>query len=159
MEPNQLLSCHLEGVDSVRTGEQAVDVQTHQDRLYAEAFVQLLLGDTIHVGQIPLFDSVGLTRFVDDFVAAEERAQRGQKGYAAQNLIRMFHFPRIEEVDLTDPAANVLQKTLHVRMQRHCENAQKCAEFLNTHPKVEKVFYPGLEEHPGEHRSTEITLQ
>ena len=40
-------------------------------------------------------------------------------------------------------------KTLHVRMQRHCENAQKCAEFLESHPKVEKVHYPGLKSHPG----------
>ncbi len=39
-------------------------------------------------------------------------------------------------------------KTLHVRMQRHCENAVKIAEHLNNHPKVKKVIYPGLESHP-----------
>jgi cystathionine beta-lyase len=39
-------------------------------------------------------------------------------------------------------------KTLHVRMQRHCENGMKIAEFLNTHPKIGQVFYPGLENHP-----------
>ncbi len=39
-------------------------------------------------------------------------------------------------------------KTLHVRMQRHCENAAKIADHLNNHPKVEKVIYPGLETHP-----------
>ena len=39
-------------------------------------------------------------------------------------------------------------KTLHVRMQRHCENGQKVAEFLSNHPKIGKVFYPGLENHP-----------
>lgn len=39
-------------------------------------------------------------------------------------------------------------KTLHVRMQRHCENGRAVAEYLNTHPKVEKVFWPGLESHP-----------
>ncbi len=38
-------------------------------------------------------------------------------------------------------------KTLHVRMQRHCENGRKVAEYLNSHPKVEKVFWPGLESH------------
>ena len=31
-------------------------------------------------------------------------------------------------------------KTLHVRMQRHCENAKKVAEFLNDHPEIEKVI-------------------
>ena len=40
-------------------------------------------------------------------------------------------------------------KTLHVRMQRHCENARRVADFLQNHPKVGKVYYPGLEAHPG----------
>ncbi|MFN4299005.1 MAG: cystathionine gamma-synthase [Thermaurantimonas sp.] len=40
-------------------------------------------------------------------------------------------------------------KTLHVRMQRHCENAEKVARFLRSHPKVEKVFWPGFPDHPG----------
>lgn len=39
-------------------------------------------------------------------------------------------------------------KTLHVRMQRHCENAKKVAEFLKSHPKVNKVYWPGFEDHP-----------
>ncbi|CCH00854.1 Cystathionine gamma-lyase [Fibrella aestuarina BUZ 2] len=40
-------------------------------------------------------------------------------------------------------------KTLHVRMQRHCENAQRVAEYLDQHPRVGKVYYPGLPSHPG----------
>ncbi|MBO0931471.1 cystathionine gamma-synthase [Fibrella aquatilis] len=40
-------------------------------------------------------------------------------------------------------------KTLHVRMQRHCENAQKVAEYLQQHPRVSHVHYPGLPNHPG----------
>ncbi len=39
-------------------------------------------------------------------------------------------------------------KTLHVRMQRHCENGRAIAEYLVTHPKVEKVYWPGFESHP-----------
>lgn len=39
-------------------------------------------------------------------------------------------------------------KTLHLRMQRHCENALKIAQFLKQHPKVSQVNYPGLEDHP-----------
>ena len=34
-------------------------------------------------------------------------------------------------------------------MQRHCENAMKVAEYLNAHPKVSKVYYPGLKDHEG----------
>jgi len=40
-------------------------------------------------------------------------------------------------------------KTLPVRMERHCANAQRIAEALAQHPLVEKVFYPGLARHPG----------
>ncbi|WP_405268604.1 cystathionine gamma-synthase [Cellulophaga sp. Ld12] len=39
-------------------------------------------------------------------------------------------------------------KTLHVRMQRHCENGEAIARFLAQHPKIEKVFWPGFENHP-----------
>ena len=39
-------------------------------------------------------------------------------------------------------------KTLHVRMQRHCENGKAVAAYLKNHPKVEKVYWPGFEEHP-----------
>ena len=38
-------------------------------------------------------------------------------------------------------------KTLHVRIQRHCENAEKVAHFLKSHAKVDKVYWPGFEEH------------
>ncbi len=39
-------------------------------------------------------------------------------------------------------------ETLHVRVKQHCENAKAIAEFLETHPAVDKVFYPGLKSHP-----------
>jgi cystathionine beta-lyase len=39
-------------------------------------------------------------------------------------------------------------KTLHVRMQRHCENGRAIAEYLKNHPKVENVYWPGFESHP-----------
>ncbi|MHA4843177.1 cystathionine gamma-synthase [Flavitalea antarctica] len=40
-------------------------------------------------------------------------------------------------------------KTLHVRMQRHCENGEKIARWLRTNPKVGKVYWCGFEDHPG----------
>ncbi len=40
-------------------------------------------------------------------------------------------------------------KTLALRMKAHCENARLLAEFLHDHPKVERVYYPGLSTHPG----------
>lgn len=40
-------------------------------------------------------------------------------------------------------------KTLHLRMERHCYNGRKVAEFLKTHPKVDKIYWPGFTDHPG----------
>ena len=42
-------------------------------------------------------------------------------------------------------------KTLHVRMQRHCENGKAVAEYLASHSKIEKVYWPGFENHPNHH--------
>ena len=39
-------------------------------------------------------------------------------------------------------------KTLHLRMQRHCENGRAIAQYLQQHPKVEQVYWPGFETHP-----------
>jgi cystathionine gamma-lyase len=39
-------------------------------------------------------------------------------------------------------------KTLHLRMERHCFNGRKVAEFLKTHPKIEKIYWPGFTDHP-----------
>ena len=39
-------------------------------------------------------------------------------------------------------------KTLYIRVQKHCDNAMKVARFLESHPMVERVLYPGLESHP-----------
>jgi len=39
-------------------------------------------------------------------------------------------------------------KTLHLRMKAHCENGRIIAEYLKTHPKVDKIYWPGFEDHP-----------
>jgi cystathionine beta-lyase len=39
-------------------------------------------------------------------------------------------------------------KTLHLRVQRHCENGEKIAHYLKDHPKIDKVYWPGFESHP-----------
>jgi len=39
-------------------------------------------------------------------------------------------------------------KTLHIRMERHCYNGRKVAEYLKSHPKIEKIYWPGFIDHP-----------
>lgn len=39
-------------------------------------------------------------------------------------------------------------KTLHLRMKAHCENGEKVAHFLRNHPKIDKIYWPGFEDHP-----------
>ncbi|RAJ10413.1 cystathionine beta-lyase/cystathionine gamma-synthase [Chitinophaga skermanii] len=46
-------------------------------------------------------------------------------------------------------------KTLHVRMQRHCENGEKIAHFLRNHNKVDKVYWAGFTDHPNHHVAKE----
>ena len=48
-------------------------------------------------------------------------------------------------------------KTLHVRMQRHCENGKAIAQFLKTHPKIDKVYWPGFEDHPN-HKIAKVQM-
>lgn len=40
-------------------------------------------------------------------------------------------------------------KTLNLRIERHCQSALKVAEWLERHPKIENIYYPGLKQHPG----------
>jgi len=47
-------------------------------------------------------------------------------------------------------------KTLPLRMVRHCKNALKVAQYLNNHPKIATVFYPGLKSHPQHNTASEI---
>ncbi len=39
-------------------------------------------------------------------------------------------------------------KTLHLRMERHCDNGRKVAHFLKSHPKIDKIYWPGFPDHP-----------
>jgi cystathionine gamma-synthase len=65
---------------------------------------------------------------------------------------KIFHFREITGATLHPMSAYLLirgMKTLEVRVQRQNENALTLARFLAQHPKIEHVFYPGLETHPG----------
>lgn len=69
-----------------------------------------------------------------------------------EKLAEQIHFQLFAGGGILGPQDSYLTlrgiKTLHVRMQRHCENGMKVAEFLDQHPKVGQVFYPGLKDHP-----------
>ncbi|XP_061163568.1 L-methionine gamma-lyase-like [Saccostrea echinata] len=63
----------------------------------------------------------------------------------------VLHFQTTMGTTLSPYDASLLLrgiKTLHLRMDKHSSNAQKVAEFLENHPKVERVMYPGLPSHP-----------
>ena len=69
-----------------------------------------------------------------------------------QKLAEQLHFIQNSSGAICGPMDSFLVlrglKTLHVRMQRHCENGAAVAKFLKTHPKVDKVYWPGFEDHP-----------
>ncbi|MGG6229551.1 cystathionine gamma-synthase [Tenacibaculum sp. SDUM215027] len=67
-------------------------------------------------------------------------------------LAEQLHFIQFAAGAIAGPMDSFLAlrgvKTLHLRMQRHCENGKAVAKYLSAHPKVGEVFYPGLENHP-----------
>ncbi len=69
-----------------------------------------------------------------------------------KDLAEQLHFQQFATGATLGPMDSFLIlrgiKTLHLRVQRHCENGEKVAQFLNEHPAVSEVFYPGLESHP-----------
>lgn len=69
-----------------------------------------------------------------------------------EKLAEQLHFQQFATGATLGPQDSFLVlrgiKTLSLRVQRHCENGEKVTEFLNNHPKVKTVFYPGLESHP-----------
>jgi len=69
-----------------------------------------------------------------------------------KELAEQLHFIQFAGGAVAGPMDSFLAlrgiKTLHVRMQRHCENGMQVARFLENHPKVDAVYYPGLENHP-----------
>ena len=69
-----------------------------------------------------------------------------------ENLAEKIHFQLFAGGGILGPQDSFLVlrgiKTLGLRMERHAENAQKVAEFLNKHDKVKRVYYPGLSSHP-----------
>jgi len=69
-----------------------------------------------------------------------------------EKLAEQLHFQQFATGATLGPQDSFLVlrgiKTLSLRVQRHCENGVKVTEFLNNHPKVKTVFYPGLESHP-----------
>ncbi|MCF6348467.1 MAG: cystathionine gamma-synthase [Flavobacteriaceae bacterium] len=66
-----------------------------------------------------------------------------------KNLAEELHFIQFAGGGIAGPQDSFLAlrgiKTLHIRMQRHCENGMEIAKFLADHDKVKEVFYPGLE--------------
>ncbi|MFY0630403.1 MAG: cystathionine gamma-synthase [Flavobacteriaceae bacterium] len=69
-----------------------------------------------------------------------------------EELAKELHFIQFAGGAIAGPMDSFLAlrgiKTLHVRMQRHCENGKAIAEFLENHNKVGKVYFPGFENHP-----------
>ena len=67
------------------------------------------------------------------------------------NLAKEIHFIQFAAGAIAGPMDSFLAlrgiKTLHVRMQRHCENGKLIAEYLKKHSKVSEVFYPGFKSH------------
>ena len=72
----------------------------------------------------------------------------GSAAYITKARVQMMRDIGASPTALSAFLINLGLETLHLRMERHCENAQKVAEFLEKHPLVEWVNYPGLKSSP-----------
>ena len=89
---------------------------------------------------------------VTKYIAGHSDVVMGFLGTNSQELDEQFGFIQNSSGAVPGPQDCFLVlrgiKTLHLRMQRHCENGAKIAEFLRNHSKVDKVYWPGFEDHP-----------
>jgi len=86
------------------------------------------------------------------FLGGHADAMGGVVCGPAELIARIYHFREITGACLDPMAAYLLlrgMKTLHLRIARQNENALQIARFLEAHPRVDRVFYPGLKSHPG----------
>lgn len=86
------------------------------------------------------------------FLSGHSDVMGGAVAGRAPLVERVFHFREINGATLHPQSAYLLlrgMKTLELRVHRHNENAQRIAEYLEEHPAVERVAYPGLPSHPG----------
>ena len=105
------------------------------------------------INQHPLEFGVDLVvHSATKFLGGHSDAMGGAVCGSKDLVRRIFHFREITGASLHPMAAYLLvrgMKTLEVRVQRQNQNAMELARFLEHHPKIDKVFYPGLEKHPG----------
>jgi cystathionine gamma-synthase len=84
------------------------------------------------------------------FLGGHADALGGAVCGSAELVAKIYHFREITGACLEPMSAYLLRrgmKTLHLRIARQNESAMRIAQFLESHPKVERVFYPGLESH------------
>ena len=85
------------------------------------------------------------------FLAGHSDVILGLLALSNDELAEKLHFIQNSSGAICGPMDSFLTlrgiKTLHVRMKRHCENAKVIATFLNNHNKVDKVYWPGFENH------------
>ena len=117
-----------------RSLELGADVVVHSTTKYVGGHSDVIGGAFI------LRDGLELPVHVEPFVGERDAAAEAVKLQMA-----LGHVPSPRDTYLAHRGL----KTLALRVERHCENAQRIAEFLASHPKVSAVHYPGLASDPG----------
>lgn len=134
---------HVCDIAAVSARAHAYDARVCVDNTFASPYLQnpLTLGADIVVHSTTKYlgghsDLVGGAIVVDDGELAEQLAfHQNAAGYVSSPFDAWLLMRGM--------------KTLAVRMDRHCANARAVAAFLDGHPRVSRVHYPGLESHPG----------
>lgn len=85
------------------------------------------------------------------FLGGHADALGGTLAGSKELVDQVFHYREINGATMDPHGAYLMirgMKTLDLRVQKQCDNAEKVAEYLSSHPAVSSVFYPGLKNHP-----------
>jgi O-acetylhomoserine (thiol)-lyase len=126
------------------------DIVVHSATKYLAGHGTTLGGVTVESGRFPWDNGKfpGMTEPSPGYHGVKFYETFGDFGFTMRARMEAL---RVYGAALSPMSAwQILQgvETLHVRMERHCTNALKVAEFLRTHPRVGWVNYPGLADHP-----------
>ena len=129
----------LKGIADIAQGE---DILTVMDNTFASPYLQQPLADGFSVVMHSTTKYLGGHSDIIGGATVTSSETVQEKLRFSQNAVGAVPSPFDAWLTLRGI------KTLHVRMERHCANAQRVAEFLEGHKKVKRVIYPGLESHP-----------
>lgn len=133
-----------------RPFDYGVDIVTHSTTKYMDGHAAQVGGAIVDSGNFDWFAHAdkfpGMTTPDESYHGLVYAEKFGKAGYIVKAVAQLMRDLGCSPAPMNAFVLNLGLESLHLRMKRHCENAQKVAEFLASRPEVAWVNYPGLKE-------------